>query len=521
MKLAASSASGDIEGDVAKLTTKVTKLEETVGDSENGLVKAVADNANYITELEEAVGEKVAQSDYDAKVAELEEAVGKKVDAAEGFRLMTNAEGEKLSNIADNAQVNKIEVIKVNDVALTVAEADKSVNIVVPTAPVQGVAADEKLISLDGDKLKSTLTLAYVPASKNENDEHVPAQLRLQGIGNEVISSIDADKFVKDGMIETVVLDGPNAELGETGKKYLAITWNVDSGKEVTRLDVSELFNPYTADNGVVLVNGNFSLKLATGEQYLTVGTDGLATTEALWNKVTELDNAVLASATELASTAEQNAKGHADSLNNAMDERVKALEDIDHEHDNQDVLDGITAEKITAWDAAEQNAKDYADGKFVTKEGFNEFEAEYEEKLNGIAEGAEVNVIESIEVNGVEATISEGKAASVKINANQIELGEAITGKDDAPIYEADTKISTVLQGINDSIRAAVAGGVNSVVAGDNAINVNNADPNNPKVSLNTEASTEETIANGHIELIKGENGLYGVMYYEGDDAE
>jgi subtilisin family serine protease len=198
---------------------------------------------------------------------------------------MTNAEGEKLSNIADNAQVNKIEVIKVNDVALTVAEADKSVNIVVPTAPVQGVAADEKLISLDGDKLKSTLTLAYVPASKNENDEHVPAQLRLQGIGNEVISSIDADKFVKDGMIETVVLDGPNAELGETGKKYLAITWNVDSGKEVTRLDVSELFNPYTADNGVVLVNGNFSLKLATGEQYLTVGTDGLATTEALWNK--------------------------------------------------------------------------------------------------------------------------------------------------------------------------------------------------------------------------------------------
>lgn len=33
------------------------------------------------------------------------------------------------------------------------------------------------------------------------------------------------------------------------------------------------------------------------------------------------------------------------------------------HTHTNKDVLDGITAGKVAAWDAAEQNAKDYADG--------------------------------------------------------------------------------------------------------------------------------------------------------------
>ena len=33
------------------------------------------------------------------------------------------------------------------------------------------------------------------------------------------------------------------------------------------------------------------------------------------------------------------------------------------HEHDNAEVLDGITSDKVSAWDAAEQNAKDYADG--------------------------------------------------------------------------------------------------------------------------------------------------------------
>ena len=432
---------------------------------------------------------------------------------------MTNAESEKLAKIADGAQVNVIEVVKVNDVALTVAEADKSVNIVVPTAPVQGVAADEKIISLNGDKLKSTLTIAYVPASKGENDKHIPAQLRLQGINNEVISSIDADKFVKDGMIDKVELDGPNADLGETGKKYLVITWNTEAGKEVMRLDISELFNPYTASDGIALTNGNFSLKLATNEQYLTVGTDGLATTEALWNKVTELDNAVIATAAASAATAEQNAKDHADTLNTAMNERVAALEEVDHEHANADVLAGISAEKVANWDAAEQNAKDYADGKFVTKEDFNEFEAEYEEKLNGIAAGAEVNVIESVKVNGIEASIA-NKEASVKVDAKDIELGENIMNGEEVK-YTADAKVSTVLQSIQESIRGAIAGGVNSVSSGDKAITVNSADANNPVITLNAEVSTDETVADGHIAIIKGNNGVYAAMYYDGDDVE
>lgn len=42
---------------------------------------------------------------------------------------------------------------------------------------------------------------------------------------------------------------------------------------------------------------------------------------------------------------------------------RLDALELIDHDHTNKTVLDGITAEKVAAWDASEQNAKDYADG--------------------------------------------------------------------------------------------------------------------------------------------------------------
>ena len=42
---------------------------------------------------------------------------------------------------------------------------------------------------------------------------------------------------------------------------------------------------------------------------------------------------------------------------------RIEALEKRNwHDHGNKDVLDGITADRVTAWDNAEQNSKDHAD---------------------------------------------------------------------------------------------------------------------------------------------------------------
>ena len=46
-----------------------------------------------------------------------------------------------------------------------------------------------------------------------------------------------------------------------------------------------------------------------------------------------------------------------------ALAGRVTTLEGTAHTHDNKAVLDGVTSEKVAAWDAAEQNAKTYADG--------------------------------------------------------------------------------------------------------------------------------------------------------------
>lgn len=57
------------------------------------------------------------------------------------------------------------------------------------------------------------------------------------------------------------------------------------------------------------------------------------------------------------------------DNLNTALREKVNAAAEGNHSHANKTVLDGITAEKVTAWDAAEKNAKKYVDGLVATND--------------------------------------------------------------------------------------------------------------------------------------------------------
>ena len=49
--------------------------------------------------------------------------------------------------------------------------------------------------------------------------------------------------------------------------------------------------------------------------------------------------------------------------LDTNLAKKINDASAANHGHDNKTVLDGITAEKVSAWDASEKNAKDYADG--------------------------------------------------------------------------------------------------------------------------------------------------------------
>ena len=65
--------------------------------------------------------------------------------------------------------------------------------------------------------------------------------------------------------------------------------------------------------------------------------------------------------------------KLRAEGAEEALADKIEALEGSNHTHENKGVLDGITAEKVAAWDAAEANAIADAEAKYQVK---GEYEA-------------------------------------------------------------------------------------------------------------------------------------------------
>lgn len=136
------------------------------------------------------------------------------------------------------------------------------------------------------------------------------------------------------------------------------------------------------------------------------------------------------------------------------------------------------------------------------------EYAAEHESEIGGLV--TEVNKkIESINVNGVDASVTDG-AANVKIDADDIELGITLTANGQAKYNETD-KLSTVLQGIQNSITQATSGSYLGVVSGDG---ISVSDIIGSQQTISAKVSTAE----GNLISVSAD-GLFAAMYYEGDD--
>ena len=75
--------------------------------------------------------------------------------------------------------------------------------------------------------------------------------------GSNILAYVDATDFIKDGMVESVVIEGG----------YVVITFNTDAGKEAIRIDITDIFDPSnyydkTAVNGLLEGKQNVILDL-------------------------------------------------------------------------------------------------------------------------------------------------------------------------------------------------------------------------------------------------------------------
>ena len=160
-----------------KMANDITRLDailDGIGDTTSGEYATVV---AYVEAMINALG----IADY-AKTADVNAELAKKVDKVDGSRLMTNAEGTKLAGIAEGAQVNVIEKVKVNGVEQTIT--DKAVDIKVPT----GALAE--LDEVAEDNLSAALK-KKVNAAAEGNHSHSNKTV-LDGITAEKVAAWDA-----------------------------------------------------------------------------------------------------------------------------------------------------------------------------------------------------------------------------------------------------------------------------------------------------------------------------------------
>lgn len=174
-----------------KMANDITRLDAIL----DGIGNTTAGESATVVAYVEATIAALGIADY-AKTADVNVELAKKVDKVEGSRLMTNAEGTKLAGIAEGAQVNVIEKIKVNGVEQAVGE-DKSVNVTVPTGALANLdeVAEENLSAALKEK---------VNAAAEGNHSHANKTV-LDGITAEKVAAWDAAeqnaKNYVDGMV--------------------------------------------------------------------------------------------------------------------------------------------------------------------------------------------------------------------------------------------------------------------------------------------------------------------------------
>lgn len=233
------------------------------------------------------------------------------------------------------------------------------------------IAEGEKVLALDADNnLSSALSIAI---EKQGEGEAAKEYIVLKGIDGAEVAKADASAFVKDGMIDTVAWK-------EGEPNVLVITWNTDAGKTATEVDMSKFIDTYTvaadSENYLGIAGYEVSAKvsdLAEDATGLAKAADVWAADESMRGDIQQnMDNislmgTLLAGYNDPAMTEEameryfeKNEEGDWIPNGKAALADVYNAQAAQHSHANKAVLDGITAEKVAAWDEAADEAHEH-----------------------------------------------------------------------------------------------------------------------------------------------------------------
>ena len=180
------------------------------------------------------------------KVTGLTDALAGKVDAAEGSRLMTNAEGTKLEGIEAGAQVNKIETVDTEQFAI---DDQKNLTLLdITMGKVTGLtdALAGKVDVVEGKGLSTNDLTDELLTKLNNADANVIEAVKLNGVALEVA----VDKSV-DIIIPIANADAVGTVKSSADENKVSVA--ADGTMEVNAINVNKLVQ---TEGDVIVLNG-------------------------------------------------------------------------------------------------------------------------------------------------------------------------------------------------------------------------------------------------------------------------
>lgn len=227
----------------------------------------VSGSAGDIATLRTEIAEKASQEALNATNTAVEKAQGDATAAATAAAEAKAAADSKVASVGAGSAIAVDGTATAPTVSVKLAEAQGNVKLdvanglkasidateVAKVTAVNGVAENDNFLTLGADKLISAAaSLKYVKTEATGSD---PAKYEIQLIGknNQVVSTINASDFIKDGMVKSVDFN--------ENTKHLTITFNTDAGQDAIDVDLTKLVDTYKSGTGLALASdGTFSI---------------------------------------------------------------------------------------------------------------------------------------------------------------------------------------------------------------------------------------------------------------------
>ena len=235
------------------------------------------------------------------------------------------------------ASAGKIDKIQLNGTDLTIN--DKVVNIDLSTYATIDYVDDE------------IEALKDVYAPKAEFEEVQKKVEEITSTGGE--PNVQSDWNTVDDTLDSFIKNKPDLTVYATKEELNGAKDEINE----TITGLSEVYASKTVVETLVGEDTNKSARDIAAEEVAKVVADA----DADFDTLKEIADWILNDTTGAANMANDIAKLKQEDI--AIDGRLDELEGVKHSHTNKEVLDGISEVRVSAWDAAEQNAKDYADG--------------------------------------------------------------------------------------------------------------------------------------------------------------